>query len=724
MKKEEFNPQQWEAIQSIEGPILVLAGAGSGKTKVVTSRIVNLIDQGVPPSQILAVTFTNKAAGEMRERVHKLTHQPVLVSTFHSFGSRVLRECIDCIGYSRHFHIYDEEDVEKILKICIAELNIDKIDLKQARSLISHYKNSLVHPEDVNSFDLPRKIADSFPKLYSLYLYHLKTSNALDFDDLLYLPVKIWREHPHILDHYQSIWNFILIDEYQDTNYAQYEIIQLLTQKHKNIFAVGDPDQSIYSWRGADVENILNFEKDFKGAKVIRLEQNYRSTMSILNAANALISYNRSRYEKDLWSDLGEGNKINLFSANDDRTEAAYIASQVESYRDQHISLNNMVVFYRTNAQSRSFEDHLLSLGIPYVIIGGVSFYQRREIKDILAFLKISILPTDYVSFSRTINLPKRGLGDATLEKIRLNANQEGLTLLAYCEAVLKGLPLKTALRLNAQQKEGLTQYLHILHTLHHMRQKESLEQLIKLAIQLSGYLDFLKEDQESFDDRKENLSELIAKAKEWQESTPSPTLEGFLEELTLKSSLDEASGEQEHLNLMTIHNGKGLEFTVTFIAGLEENLFPHINTLDREDAIEEERRLCYVGMTRAKKHLHLSYCSKRALWGNIRFQKPSRFLMEIPKKYLEEVSPYKSSFPPPFEREHPRVMANPYVKKSLPDSNCVFAPGDRIYHQEFGIGQIQEAYQGSLGLTYKVFFDKDQSLKTLAAKFAPLNKI
>jgi len=721
-----LNPQQRQAVNALEGPILVLAGAGSGKTRVVTSRIVNLIDNGIPPSRILGVTFTNKAAGEMRERVQKQTQYPVLICTFHSLGARILRESIYALNYPRDFNIYDEDDVEKLLKICLIELNLKekKLDYKPFRQLISQAKNSLFSPEHFNqNFEAATDIEQAFPAVYALYQRKLQQYQAVDFDDLLFLTVKLWREHPAILARYQERWAFLLIDEYQDTNAAQYAMARLLVARHRNLFVVGDPDQSIYSWRGANIQNILNFEKDYPGAQIIQLEQNYRSHTNILQVANSLISYNSGRYDKRLWSDLGPGEKVKLFVGEDERQEAEFVASQIEWHRSQPTSLREMVVFYRTNAQSRAFEDSFLYRGIPYIIVGGISFYQRREIKDILAYLRIAKSSADYISFARTINLPKRGLGEATIEKMRHQANQEEMTILEYCQALIKGESLKTILRLNTKQKEGLAEYLQIVHELKQLIQTGSIRDLVQGAIEKTGYLQVLVEDKESFEERRENLDELIAKAVEWELSAPDPSLESFLEELSLKSSLDETDQAQDHLSLMTIHNGKGLEFKVTFLVGLEEDLFPHLNSKSSPEEIEEERRLCYVGVTRAKEQLYLSYCHTRYLWGNLRLQRASRFLKEMPSEYIEKFKPYKN-LSRSFVAGAPLKEPSFYNEKPLVSVNEVFNAGDQIQHKDFGLGQIKEIYEGSMGLTYKVLFEKDQSLKTLVAKYAVLNRV
>lgn len=629
-----LNPKQQEAVLSTKGAVLVIAGAGSGKTKVVSTRIAHLIDEGIPPSSILGVTFTNKAAAEMRERVHGMTNQQVLICTFHSLGARILRECISNIGYSNAFTIYDEEDTLKIIKLCLADLGLsdDKSFAKTFRHSISAAKNALLSPEAATK---TAKTDDEeiFAKVYTFYDRHLKAYNGVDFDDLLYLPIRIWQEHKDILAQYQKRWPHLLIDEYQDTNVAQYTLARLLVESQGNIFVVGDPDQSIYSWRGANIQNILNFEKDYPGAKVIQLEQNYRSTTTILNAANALIAHNVGRFEKKLWSQLHTGEKIRLFMAETERNETQFVAREIARYKKMGIPLKEMVVFYRTNAQSRPFEDTLLSCNIPYTIVGGISFYQRKEIKDILAFLRIAYTGCDFIAFARTINLPRRGFGETTIEKIKQGALDAGVPLLSFCSQLLENTP---SIKLSAKQKAGLKEWVSHIQHLQALTETASIKDIVIAAIETTGYLDHLKEDNETEIERKENLSSLIAKAAEWQSTAPNPTLGGFLEEITLKSSLDEAESDNDRLTLMTLHSGKGLEFQVVFIAGLEENLFPHVNAKNESSNIEEERRLCYVGITRAKQYLTLTLSKTRMLWGALHHQYLSRFIKEIPREYLE----------------------------------------------------------------------------------------
>jgi DNA helicase-2/ATP-dependent DNA helicase PcrA len=688
-----LNPQQEIAVHHVEGPLLVLAGAGSGKTRVVTFRIAHLLDLGVPSADILAVTFTNKAAEEMRTRIRTLKNAQVLACTFHSLGARILRESISRLGYSHDFTIYDEEDSEKLLKNCLDQLQIpdDKGFMRNVRHQISSAKNDLIDPEYADK---------EFAEIYDLYQKRLKDCNALDFDDLLYLTVKLLKEHPEARSLYQKRWNFVLIDEYQDTNLAQYTLAKTLVETHQNIFVVGDPDQSIYSWRGARYQNILNFESDFPGAKVITLDQNYRSTNFILQAANALIQHNGERFDKKLWSALGDGAKIGVYVAQNERQEADFVASQILK-EALHFPLSEMAIFYRTNAQSRPFEDALLARRIDYQIIGGLSFYQRREIKDMLSYLKMVISNSDLISFLRTINLPKRGLGMATLEKVVEAAVEKKMPIFNFCEEILQRPDF---FKLGPKQKEGLRDYISTIHSLRNKRPSFHLHELISETISATRYLSYLQEDPETFQDRKENLDELIGKAAEWEQETPEPSLSKFLEELSLRTSKE----EQAHLpsvKLMTLHNSKGLEFNAVFLVGLEEDLFPHMNAKEDPKAIEEERRLCYVGMTRAKRKLYLASSLYRYMWGTARFMRSSRFLKEIPAQYLQNLS-------------SPSLHIE---EDSYDESHEGFAVGDQVLHKEFGVGTVQRVSEGSFGLTYEVYFPNASTKRTLVAKYAKL---
>jgi DNA helicase-2/ATP-dependent DNA helicase PcrA len=700
MTSSQLNEEQKKASTHVEGPLLVLAGAGSGKTRIVTHRILHLLEIGVPASEILAVTFTNKAAEEMKHRVLQLAKAHVLTSTFHSLCARILRESISALGYGSDFLILDEEDANKALKQCFESLGIkeDKSLLKTTRSQISQAKNRLQMPEDLSKEEI------GIQEIYQSYQNRLKQYNALDFDDLLFLTVKLFREFPDVLEKYQQRWRFILIDEYQDTNHAQYLLIKLLSAAHHNVFAVGDPDQSIYSWRGANIQNILNFEADYAGAQVVRLEQNYRSCNTILEAANALIKHNQNRYEKNLWSQRDAGEKIGLFIAETERQEADFVAEQLRYFHSKkRIPYYESAIFYRTNFQSRTFEDALLREEIPYIVVGGLSFYQRKEIKDLLSLLRMVLSSSDYIAFSRTINIPRRGIGAAAIEKLQALGVETGLDLFTVCE---KSIHRSIDSKLSSKQLQGLSDYVHMVLALREMHKaKRPIHEILLGAIERSKYIQYLQEDAETFSEKKENVEELVAKASEWEQEAEDPSLALFLEELTLKSSTEDPSKIQDAVRLMTLHNGKGLEFPLVFLVGMEEDLFPHINAKDSPEQLEEERRLCYVGVTRAKDHLFLTAAKNRFLWGASRAMRPSRFLKEIPSNFLQILSSKGHKVTSHFEE----------------GSQGDFTAGDCVFHRDFGTGIVHKAYQTSLGLTYDVFFTKTQTMRTLAAKYAKL---
>jgi DNA helicase II / ATP-dependent DNA helicase PcrA len=694
-----LNPEQMRSVKHIEGPMLVLAGAGSGKTRIVIERILHLLQIGVPSSEILAVTFTNKAAEEMKQRILSLANAHVLTSTFHSISARILRESIEKLGYGKDFIIADEDDSEKTLRQCFLALSLkeDKSLLKSTKKQISAAKSDLLSPEDLP--DDQKELRN----IYSLYQSKLKQYNALDFDDLLFLTVKLFQKAPEVLSIYQNRWQFILIDEYQDTNHAQYLLIKLLSATHRNVFAVGDPDQSIYSWRGANIQNILNFEKDYEGTEVVRLEQNYRSSNNILEAANALIRLNEGRYEKNLWSQREGGEKIGIFVAETERREADFVVDKIESFcQRKELRYKDCAIFYRTNFQSRTFEDALLRENIPYVVVGSLSFYQRREIKDILSLLRMVISDTDFIAFSRTINQPKRGLGHASLEKIRALSTELQMDIFPLCSAIVEG---RVACKLSSKQKEGLKEYVDAISALRVMnRSNVPLSTLLPEAIDRSSYLAYLKEDKETYEERKANIEELTAKASEWEKETETPSLTLFLEELALRPSSGDQNVSDDCVKLMTLHSGKGLEFPLVFLVGMEEDLFPHLNSKDSQDLLEEERRICYVGLTRAKDYLFLTAARYRFLWGSSRVMRPSRFLKEIPHNFLKMFS---SQGEETYEKE-----------SSSPSS---FNRDDYVFHREFGKGQVQKAYQTSLGTTYDVLFFRENRTRSLAAKYAKL---
>ena len=714
MHNPQLNIEQLAAVNHLDGPLLVLAGAGSGKTRVVTYRIIELLNNQIPPEKILALTFTNKAAMEMKERIRSLTNAHVLISTFHSLGVRILRESIHHIGYNSDFVIYDEEDSNKLLRSCLKKMHISEKEapLKTLKRLISKSKNDLSEPTDTSKAN--STVEQILPEVYKPYQRGLQDSNAVDFDDLLFLPIRLFQEHPEVLEQYQHRWFQILVDEYQDTNQAQYTLTRMLVAKSRNLFVVGDPDQSIYAWRGADIKNILSFEDDWPDAKIIKLEQNYRSTCNILNGANALIQNNESRYAKKLWSALGNGEKIHYKQCKNDQDEANFVVEQMLAHhQNDSISLNSFVIFYRTNAQSRIFEDVLLRHDLPYVVIGGISFYHRREIKDILAFLKMVHSSTDVISFTRTINLPRRGIGDTTIAKLVSGANQANMTLFDFCVTVV--YDDTSLVKLSAKQKSGLKSYTDLIQSLRDINQEGSLNQLVVETIRLSNYLSLLEQDKETLEDRKANVDELIAKATEWEKETNNPTLSAFLEELTLKTSLDDDDGSTETISLMTMHNGKGLEFEIAFLVGMEDMLIPHINSKDSPDGLEEERRLCYVGMTRAKRLLYLTSAKMRFLWGSLRSMRPSRFLQEIPPKFITKQQTANTGYYDYSESE-------PANKEA--DDEMNFDEGDVVFHNDFGIGKLTKIGNCSLGTTYTIEFQKDGTTKTLVAKLAKLKKL
>jgi len=699
MKKISLNSHQQQAIDHIEGPLLVLAGAGSGKTRVVTMKIAKLIEIGIDPQEILAVTFTNKAANEMAQRIKQLTSTNVIASTFHSLGAKILRESIHHLEYSNNFTIYDEDDSLKLLKECLTSMQIkeDKGFLKKVRYKISACKNDLIDINDTNSLSILTKTEI---EAFRLYQNKLKSFNSVDFDDLLYLPAKLFKENQEILHHYQRAWSFLLIDEYQDTNFAQYTIAKLLSANNQNICVVGDPDQSIYSWRGARYQNILNFDKDFPSATIIKLETNYRSTPTILNAANDLIENNTSRYEKKLYSKIEDGEKIKIFRASSEQMEATFVVEKVlKHHLKEKIKLNDIAIFYRTNFQSRVFEDILLSQKISYVIYGGISFYQRKEIKDILAFLKLILTNSDFLAFSRTINIPKKGFGKTTITKLFLLSEKYEIPIIELLQNPVK----YNEVRLNVNQRENLKLYLSNLLELRELyKQNMDIDELIEQVLSKMKYFDYLKQDPESLEDRKENIDELITKAREWQDNTKQ-NLEKFLEELSLATTKTQNTDE-DALKLMTLHNSKGLEFEIVFIVGLEEDLFPHVNSKNTIEEIEEERRLFYVGMTRAKKHLYISSSQSRFMFGGIRLATPSRFLREIPSKYLSDLS-----------------KMDDYDVSIDTDNDNEFFPGQRVYHRTFSQGIIQKVYQSSLGETLDILFEDGNVTRSIVAKYAKL---
>ena len=626
---DDLNHSQMEAVSHPEGPVLSLAGAGSGKTRIITYRIAYLIkEKGVSPSNILAVTFTNKAANEMKERVHHLVArdaQGLWIGTFHSVCLRILKKEIDKLeGFRRDFIVYDEVDQIKLIRQCMNEIGYSEriFDPRSVRSQIDSAKNKGLGPGDFGANIYDEKIS----RVYHKYEKELRRLNALDFGDLLHFTVVLFERVSDVLEKYQNQFEHILVDEYQDTNCLQYKIVKSLSGKHRNIFVVGDDNQSIYGWRGADITNILNFENDFPDAKVVKLEQNYRSTKNILRTANAIILRNRYRSDKRLWTENPDGELVVYYEARDERDEAKYLASQIEREKSNfRRSYADFAVFYRTNNQSRLIEDELVHRGIPYTIVGGVGFYERAEIKDIMAYLRVIANPLDEISIRRIINMPPRGIGKSTVDALEKISQERDIPLFDAIWVALKGdvLPKKAS---------GSVEKFHNLITeLIKLSKKLSIRQLLEKVLENTNFIEMLENEEE----RRDNVGEMLNLAAEFEKEEDDAGIHDFLDWLTLSSDVDRFNEKAEQVTIMTLHCAKGLEFPIVFIVGMEENLFPHIKSLGNGKLIEEERRLCYVGITRAKEKIYITSTSKRRFFGVEQRSIPSRFITEIPKSLL-----------------------------------------------------------------------------------------
>ena len=637
---EKLNKEQREAVLHAEGPLLILAGAGSGKTRVLTYRIAYLIEEkSVYPSNILAITFTNKAAKEMKERVQSLigSSENMWISTFHSACVRILRKNVESLkDYKKNFVIYDSKDQEALVKECLKELNLNEknFPFRAVSSEISSAKDMLMTPDkfyDRNMHDMrKRKIAD----IYKLYQKKLQKNNALDFDDILYKTVELFELNPDILQYYQNKFKYIMVDEYQDTNYCQYTLIRLLAKQHKNLCVVGDDDQSIYSWRGADIGNILNFEKDFPGAMVVKLEQNYRSTQVILDAANSVIKNNFARKSKKLWTENGEGRSIVYHYATDEWGEANFIMDEVERMvAQENRELGDFAILYRTNAQSRVLEEACMSHGLPYKIVGGFKFYDRKEVKNVIAYLRVIQNPDEDLSLKRIINIPKRGIGNTTLEAITQHARTTGDSLFGALLEVdsIEGVSTKA--------KKGIKEFVRIMSDLMGIAETERVSKIVKEVLERTGYLSELeKDDDEESRTRAENVKELLSATLEFEEKNESAILPDFLEQMALMSDIDTVEDGKAALIMMTLHSAKGLEYPFVFISGMEEGVFPSQRSYFEEKQMEEERRLMYVGITRAEERLYLTAAFERTLYGNTTYNTPSQFVKEIPKDLLVKV--------------------------------------------------------------------------------------
>lgn len=689
----QLNPRQQEAVLHRDGPLLVLAGAGSGKTRVLTQRIISLVSEGASPWQIFAVTFTNKAAREMKNRVVEAlgpTAQSLWISTFHSSCLRILRQHGDKLGFTSQFVVYDTSEQKTVLKNIIADMGLnDKVFKPQVVAAhIDRAKNASQTPSQYPTEGDPFLI--KVAAIYERYQQELLKNQAMDFGDLILNVIRLFTAHKAVLEQYQNQFKYLFIDEYQDTNPVQYQLISLLAQKHRNVFVVGDDDQSIYKFRGADVQIILNFKKDYPESGIIRLEQNYRSTRTILTAANAVIRANVNRLGKELWTGNGAGEKIRQFTAEDERGESAYVVHEITRLRAQH-SLSQMAVFYRTNAQSRSFEDALRRQGIAYKIYGGMRFYDRAEIKDVGAYLRLIVNRADGLAIERVLNVPARGIGKTTLEKLKDEATRSGKTLwqvlTQLAEPGQKIVPAATASK--------ILSFVNLLNELDAARRDLPLDEFFTHLYSKTGYWKMLTDDRSvESQSRMENLSEFVTVVEELRAGNPELTLEEFLDQVSLASDLDQADPDGEHVTLMTIHLSKGLEFDVVFLTGLEEGLFPHARSLDNEADIEEERRLCYVGVTRAKKHLYLTNAQMRHLFGTPQFNGPSRFLADVPDETKREITA-KSQARPKFQASITPPPQTVHIDRSYTQEDCQFTRGQKVSHAVFGVGQLQ-SWEGS----------------------------
>ena len=742
MNLDTLNPAQREAVEKTEGPVLILAGAGSGKTRVLTTRIGHLIeDKGVQPANILAITFTNKAANEMRERVEETLESDasdMWISTFHSCCVRILRKDINRIGYNRSFVIYDSADQVTLVKDCLKELNLnDKVfEPKMIISTISGAKDKLYDPKQFKAMHMNDNRMSKIADVYALYQDRLKRNSALDFDDLIFKTVELLKSDKEVLDYYRNRFKYIMVDEYQDTSKAQYELIKILAKEHQNICVVGDDDQSIYGWRGADIRNILEFEKDYDDVHVVKLEQNYRSTQIILDAANTVISNNIERKRKRHWSEKKDGELIKIQVAQDEIEESDFVADMIAKIsREQNRSYKDFAVLYRANAQSRSVEDALNRSQIPYNIYGGTKFYERKEIKDLIAYLRVIQNPQDDISIKRIINVPRRGIGLRTIEKIedRASLKQESIY------SVL--IDIETNSEISTKARNSISEFVdNVIGTLRTMREVYPVSKLIEKVIEsidYYGYIDELyKGDKEEAEERKDNVKEFISVAMEFEQNSEEKDLETFLTGVALTSESSEEE-EIDKVSLMTIHTSKGLEFPVVFIVGMEDGLFPIARAVRSmsDSEIEEERRLCYVGITRAKEILYLTLTQKRTLYGKTNPSIASRFMEELPKECIERLNSaekelsyskanynvldkYKQKYMNTINKTAVAKKVNATIKSNEKETNIDdIKPGARVHHPKFGVGTVV----GMMGTDVTIAFEQ-QGIKKINKEYTTLD--
>ncbi|MBE3573307.1 MAG: DNA helicase PcrA [Moorella humiferrea] len=714
-----LNKPQQEAVKHRGAPLLVLAGAGSGKTRVLTYRVASLIQEGVAPENILAVTFTNKAAQEMKERLEGLVGNAarrLQVSTFHSACVRILRRDGHFLGYRPNFTIYDTDDQQAVLREVLKELNLDekKFPPRSVAHVISNAKNSLQTPEQYLSWSATVKEQQQ-GIIYRRYQERLKAANAMDFDDLIMQTVALWQNNPLILRYYQQRWQHILVDEYQDTNHAQYVLVRLLAGKGENLCVVGDPDQGIYGWRGADIGNILAFEEDFPNARVILLEENYRSTQPILKAANAVIQHNVGRKEKRLWTRRREGELLHLYSANDERDEGNYIAAEIyRRHTQESRPFSDFAVLYRTHAQSRALEEAFLQAGIPYEIVGGLKFYQRKEIKDILAYLRVIANPDDATSLLRIINVPRRGIGETSLARLEAFAASRGLSLYRALQQLenIPGIP--------AKGRQALQEMITLLDNLRQQQENLTITAMVTAILRETGYQAELEaEKTPEAQARLENLKEFLTVTRNYDQGSEKTELADFLAQVALVAESDTYSGGNAVV-FMTMHTAKGLEFPVVFLAGLEEGVFPHFRSLEDPEEMEEERRLCYVGMTRAKEVLYLTHAWTRNLYGSTMSNPPSRFLAEIPPDLIARDGQAGPASP---GGGMTGSQQSRHGSGTAPRVQYDWQLGDKVQHNSFGLGVVVKISGEGEDTVISVAFP-EKGIKHLMVRYAPVRKV
>ncbi len=781
-----LNAEQRRAAETLDGPVLILAGAGSGKTRALTYRLANLIDHGVAAWEILALTFTNKAAREMKTRVEQLIGEEkageAWISTFHSTCARILRKDIEKLGYSRSFVIYDDDDQTRVLKEIYQQLNLDDqyIPIREARNKISDAKNRMLTPDEWFSKSSRDHRTSQVHDVMTLYEQRMKTLNALDFDDLLIKTLELFADHPPVLQAYRNRFRYVLVDEYQDTNTAQYELVRMITAESRNLCVVGDDDQSIYGWRGADIRNILDFEKDYPDATVIKLEQNYRSTANILDAANQVIAHNAERKDKKLWTESSAGDPVCIYEAQDEHDESAWIVQKIRELKRSGVAYGECAVLYRANAQSRIPEEMLMRSGIPYRMFGGQKFYERKEIKDILAYLRVIVNPADDISLARILNVPRRSIGESTVQALTEHARQSGMPLFS----ALGDLPDA----LGTRARNSVSSFFAMMTLLLAMKETMEPEEFVGELIERTGLeKQYMAENTDESRERLENIGEFRNALHEFVTSEESPTLESYLENVSLVTDMDRAASGDGYVNMMTLHSAKGLEFDHVFIPGMEENLFPSFRSVSEDNRLEEERRLMYVGITRARKDLYLTWARSRQTYGQYASNPPSRFLREIPDRLVHRES-YRGveeaegsmrgplgrgrvpSFgrsasasggrwadqPDPFEERSPFSLPKrkertgtapksgitlggipidqiPGVRKGFVPSAArggtesaigkIFRQGDRVAHPKFGNGTVTRLEGSGAGARITVAFDRAGE-RVLALSVAPIVKL